>query len=162
MSTLTQKGFAITKNILYSTFLQRATKLLGKPLTVAVTLREVARKLDDQDSQKGPIQQTIDMGRLVVRLVAAYVSGSYRQVATETIVSGVAVLLYVLSPVDVVPDFIPVLGFMDDVALISWFTDKFRAELDRFKAWEQTPGRPLPAPARPNPELPAVAELGHS
>ena len=136
MSTLTQKGLAITKNILYSTFLQRATKLLGKPLTVAITLREVAQKLDDQDSKKGPIQQTIDMGRLVVRLVTAYVSGSYRQIATETIVSGVAVLLYVLSPIDVVPDFIPVLGFMDDVALISWFTDKFRVELERFKAWE--------------------------
>ena len=136
MSTLTQKGLAITKNILYSTFLQRATKLLGKPLTVAITLREVAQKLDDQDSQKGPIQQTIDMGRLVGRLVAAFVSGSYRQIATETIVSGVAVLLYVLSPVDVVPDFIPVLGFMDDVALIGWFADKFRAELDRFREWE--------------------------
>ena len=162
MATLAQKGFTIAKNAIFSSLLQRATRLLGKPFLIAKSLRDVAQKLDAQDSRKGPIQQMVDVGRLLVRLVAAYANGSYRQIATTTIVSGLAVLLYVLLPVDVVPDFIPVLGFIDDAALIAWFMDKFRVELEHFKAWEQTPDRPLPAPSRPNPELPAVAELGHS
>ena len=165
MATLAQKGFNIAKNALFSTFMGRATKMLGKPFLVATALHDVAQKLDDQDSKKGPIQQVIDVGRLLIRLVTAYINGSYHQISTYTIVSGLAVLLYVLSPIDLVPDAIPILGFLDDAALIAWFMDRFRVELEHFKSWEETSAKvaeDAQAPARPNKELPAVAELGHS
>ncbi|QDA61775.1 YkvA family protein [Hymenobacter jejuensis] len=166
MSTLAEKGLRIAKNAVFNVFLRRATKLLGKPFAVAVTLREVAAKLDDQDSKKGPIQQTIDMVRTLIRLVGAFVRGSYRQIETTTIISGLAVLLYVLSPVDLVPDFLPVVGFLDDLALMSWFIGKFRDELIRFQKWEKTSALAItgtaPEPARSDRSLPPVAELGHS
>jgi len=145
--------------------MQRATKLLGTPFLVASSLHDVAKKLDAQDSKKGPVQQMVDVGRLLIRLVTSYVNGSYRQISTSTIVSGLAVLLYVLSPVDLVPDFIPVLGFLDDAALIAWFMDRFRVELEHFQTWEETStavAADAQEPARPNKDLPAVAELGHS
>ncbi|MGY2132311.1 YkvA family protein [Hymenobacter sp. HD11105] len=169
MSSLYEKGLAISKNALFNVFLGRAGKLLGRPFRVALILREVASKLDAKDSKKGPIQQVIDMARTLIRLVAAYVSGSYRKIETSTIVSGLAVLLYVLSPIDLVPDFIPVVGFLDDLSLISWFISKFQGEIARFQAWESTSAAPNngvttapSAPAQSDKSLPAVAELGHS
>jgi len=166
MSSLVQRGLQISKNAIFNIFLQRAGKLLGKPFRVAVVLREVAAKLDDKNSTKGPIQQLIDMGRTLVRLVSAFITGSYRQIESSTIIAGLAVLLYFLSPIDLVPDFIPVVGLLDDLALVSWFISKFAGEISRFREWEATSAASAsgtgPAPARPNRNLPAVAELGHS
>lgn len=169
MSSLYEKGLAISKNALFNVFLGRAGKLLGRPFRVALIMREVAAKLDAKDSKKGPLQQIIDMGRTLVRLVAAYASGSYRQIEASTIVSGLAVLLYTLSPIDLVPDFIPLVGFLDDLSLISWFIGKFQGEIARFQAWESSSAAPnngvttaTSAPAASDKSLPPVAELGHS
>ena len=164
MSTLAQRGLEISKNALFSKFLGRGSKLLSKPLKIVVVLNEVADKLADKHSKENKFTQLFHTGHTLVRLVRSYVSGEYRQIHTTTIASGVGVLLYVLSPIDLVPDFIPVLGFLDDLSLISWFIGKFHVEITRFQEWEQTGGQAFAstAPAQGDSSLPAVAELGHS
>ncbi|RZK32967.1 MAG: DUF1232 domain-containing protein, partial [Hymenobacter sp.] len=77
--------------------------------------------------------------------------------------SGLAVLLYVLNPIDLVPDFIPVLGFLDDLSLVSWFLGKFQVEIERFREWENQSFHSVASePAKGDQSLPAIAELGHS
>ena len=174
MSTLTEKGLKLSKNALFNIFIGRATKLLGRPFKVATLLNETANKLADKGSKDNKFKQLFNVALTLVRLVRSYISGEYREVETNTIVSGLAVLLYVLSPIDLVPDFIPVLGFLDDLSLVSWFVGKFQIEIIRFREWEDT-GHGLATVASPTaqpdalarPALgdvaqPSVAELGHS
>ena len=175
MSTLSDKGLKLSKNALFNVFIGRATKLLGRPFKVVTVLNEVADKLSSKESQTNKFRQLFDVALTLVRLVRSYISGEYRDIPTSTIVSGLAVLLYVLSPIDLVPDFIPVLGFLDDLSLVSWFVGKFHVEITRFREWEQTgrgqafsispdADRPDAAaqPARGDAAQPSVAELGHS
>ncbi|GAA3994336.1 hypothetical protein GCM10022408_00830 [Hymenobacter fastidiosus] len=166
MSSLAEKGLKLSKNAIFNVFIARAGKLLGKPFQIAIVLKEVAEKLADKKSAKGTFGQLFDLAQTLVRLVRAYISGAYRQIEGGTVVSGVAVLLYVLSPVDLVPDFIPVIGFLDDLSLISWFITRFQGEISRFQAWESTSALSAagvaPAPALGDTTQPAVAELGHS
>ncbi|WP_345116878.1 YkvA family protein [Hymenobacter algoricola] len=166
MSSLAEKGLKISKNAIFNIFIGRASKLLGKPFQIAIVLKEVAEKLADKKSTKGTFAQLTDLGLTLVRMVQAFITGAYRQIDTTTVVSGVAVLLYVLSPIDLVPDFIPVVGFLDDFALISWFITKFQGEISRFQAWESTSAVSAagvaPAPAMSDRTQPAIAELGHS
>lgn len=171
MSSLSDKGLKLSKNALFSLFIGRATKLLGRPFQVVTILNEVADKLADEGSKTNKFQQLFDVARTLVRLVRSYVSGEYRDIPTSTLVSGLAVLLYVLSPIDLIPDFIPVVGFLDDLSLVSWFVGKFQGEITRFREWETTgrgPASPTAGPdaaarpARGDAGLPAVAELGHS
>ncbi|GAA4355638.1 DUF1232 domain-containing protein [Hymenobacter saemangeumensis] len=168
MATLSDKGLKISKNVLFNMFVGRATKLLGRPFKVITTLNEVADKLADKKSTDSKFKQLFDVGQTLVRLVRRYISGEYRDINTSTIVSGLAVLLYVLSPIDLVPDFIPVLGFLDDLSLISWFVSKFQEEISRYRAWEDssrgsiTGAVPATAAASADTSLPSVAQLGHS
>lgn len=175
MSSLVEKGLSLSKNALFSVFLNRAGKLLGRPFKVVMVLNEVANKLASKEGGSNKFKQLFDVAYTVVRLVRNYVSGNYRQIETSTIVSALGVLLYTLSPVDIVPDFIPVVGFLDDLALLSWFVEKFQAEIVRFREWESThaaeeaddipaaSAKPTYAASNTNAEnLPAVAEMGHS
>ena len=172
MSSLSNKGLQLSKNALFNVFVGRATKLLGRPFKVVSILNEVADKLSDKESKTNKFRQLFEVALTLVRLVRNYTSGEYRDISTSTIVSGLAVLLYVLSPIDLIPDFIPVLGFLDDLSLVSWFVGKFHGEITRFRDWEEakaasTP-RSVPTPdgnARPaigDVSQPSAAELGHS
>ena len=105
---------------------------------VILVLNETANKLASKESGDNKFKQLFSVAYTLVRLVRNYVGGSYREVETSTIVSGLGVLLYVLSPIDLVPDFIPVVGFLDDLALISWFVGNFQGELEKFREWEDT------------------------
>jgi uncharacterized membrane protein YkvA (DUF1232 family) len=168
MSTLYEKGLRLSKNAVFNVFVNRASKLLGKPFKVITTLNEVADKLASEESKDNKFKQLFETALTLVRLLRRFVSGEYREVRTGTIVSGLAVLLYVLSPIDLVPDFIPVLGFLDDLSLISWFVGKFSDEILRFRKWEQEVAAAIPAAGQPSaaahadPAQPSVAQLGHS
>lgn len=166
MATLAQRGIQISKNAIFSLFVNRASKLLGKPFKVITVLNEAADKLADENSKDNKFKQLFDVALTLVRLVRNYITGDYRQIQTSTIISGLAVLLYVLSPIDLVPDFIPVLGFLDDLSLVSWFMGKFQVEIANYREWEARLDKQDEigpnAPALGDPSLPAVAELGHS
>ena len=171
MSSLTEKGLQLSKNIIFNVFISRATKLLGKPFKVVAILNETADKLASKDSKDNKFKQLFDVASTLVRLVRNYISGDYREIATGTIILGFAVLLYVLSPIDLVPDFIPVLGFLDDLSLISWFLGKFQNEITKFREWENTRHSQLATSSAPNfaarpatgdARQPSIAELGHS
>lgn len=54
----------------------------------------------------------------MIDMLIAYVKGEYKKLPIPTLISIVAMLLYTLSPIDLIPDAIPVIGFADDAALI--------------------------------------------
>ena len=173
MSPLAEKGLKISKNVLFNVFIGRATKLLGKPFKVITILNETADKLASKESKDNRFKQLFDVALTLVRLVRAFISGKYRDISTSTVISGLAVLLYVLSPIDLIPDFIPVIGFLDDLSLISWFLSKFQSEIIKFREWEQAGARgtitgpdtgpdAAAEPARGDQAQLSVAELGHS
>ncbi len=165
MSSLSEKGLRLSKNVVFNVFLSKASKLLGAPFKVVTTLNEVADKLATEGHKDNKFRQLFDTAATLVRLVQRYISGEYRAIGTGTIVSGLAVLLYVLSPIDLVPDFIPVVGFLDDLSLISWFAGKFQGEILRFREWETAAAGAATGasePARGDEALPVIAELGHS
>lgn len=45
--------------------------------------------------------------------------------------------MYFLSPVDAIPDFIPVFGMLDDIAVLAWLMKVLDDELNAFREWRK-------------------------
>lgn len=75
---------------------------------------------------------------LLINVVRDWKDGSYRDIPKRTIILVVAALLYLIAPVDMVPDFIPLTGFLDDIAVIGFVTKQVSKELEKYKAWKES------------------------
>lgn len=70
------------------------------------------------------------------RLIQDYVNGTYTDVSRVTIATATAALIYFVSPIDVIPDFIPILGFIDDAAIVGYVVKRLYKEIDRYQKWQ--------------------------
>lgn len=73
--------------------------------------------------------------QILMRMIRAWVSGRY-SVPLPTILAGVAALIYFVDPFDLVPDSVPVFGFLDDAAVIAAVVRLNLGEISRFRRWE--------------------------
>ncbi len=131
-----QKGFKLSQNSVFKKYMGRAGGLLVKPAKLAFLLSTAYSKLIDAKSPDSGFQQIKDVMHTFIRLVQSYIKGDYRDVAKKSLVVGVAVLLYLVTPLDIIPDFIPGLGLLDDLSLIAWFVSAFQTEITKFRDWE--------------------------
>ena len=72
----------------------------------------------------------------LIRLVRAWKIGNYDQVPWKTIVFAIAGMIYFVNPFDVVPDFLPVAGYLDDATVIGFVIKSIKDDIDRFLSWE--------------------------
>jgi len=87
-------------------------------------------------NNKGTLGDAWEKLQLFFDLVQAYSKGEYRNVAPATILAIIGAILYFVSPLDVVPDFLVGLGILDDAAVITFTLKKLSAELGEFKKWK--------------------------
>jgi uncharacterized membrane protein YkvA (DUF1232 family) len=74
----------------------------------------------------------------MLRLIRAYYRGEYHHVKIANLVLIIAAIIYVLDPWDLIPDWIPGLGFIDDATILAFAVQKTRDTLDDFTDWEST------------------------
>ena len=72
---------------------------------------------------------------LLVSLVKSYIDGEYKEIPYNSIVAVVATLLYVISPIDIIPDIIPVVGFTDDAMAVAFCIKMIHDDLEKYKTW---------------------------
>ncbi|XXF10452.1 DUF1232 domain-containing protein [Pseudomonas sp. D1-3] len=78
---------------------------------------------------------------LLQELCVAWWRGSYRAINPQALVAIVAGLIYFVSPLDALPDFIPGLGLVDDLAVLAWVMKTWGGELDAFRTWRDAQDR---------------------
>jgi len=72
---------------------------------------------------------------LAVSLVRDYWRGSYRALPTFSLVAIVLALLYVLSPLDFLPDVIPLVGIVDDALVMVVCLKLVEKDLRAYETW---------------------------
>lgn len=112
----------------------QAKQLLKKPIKTGAKLRRARQKA--VRIELGSFQQLREEFFLMIELIKAYLRRDYRRVPVSLIVTLLGAVLYVVSPIDLIPDLIPGLGFVDDALVISLVLRQVRGELEQFRAWQ--------------------------
>ncbi len=114
-----------------------------------VTSGDIEKVVDKSDeiqrrfSSGGPLQRFVDDGRLLVAVVRDYWARRYRRLPVGTIGAIVFSLLYVFDPLDLVPDMLPVIGQIDDAAVIAGCLLLVEHDLRTYAQWKlQQSARP--------------------
>ena len=98
-------------------------------------------KFDDflHKSYKIPVLgSVIDDIVSMVQIVDVYIKKEYVDVPWTSLISIVGALIYVLSPVDLIPDVIPFLGYVDDVAVVLFVLGLgVGHDLEKFRSWQE-------------------------
>lgn len=110
-----------------------AGKYRDNPKATDELLEKARQRLKDN---RGPLSGRLDDILTLMRLVRAYIRKDYRDVPWETIALAIGALVYLVSIVDLIPDVIPGIGYVDDVAVIGVVVVSAQEDLRKFREWE--------------------------
>ncbi len=102
---------------------------------------DIKRVLDNQDkiekkaSKKGPFERFFTDVKLFLNLLKDYYYGNYRQIPYKSIASVVTALLYLINPIDIIPDAIPLVGQIDDALVFGFCIKLIESDLDKYREW---------------------------
>ena len=102
------------------------------------TLSKIEEGLKIASANKGALSDVWSQLLLLFSLTKDYAKGSYVDIPKTTIVSVLAALLYFISPIDLVPDFIVGMGFLDDAFVLGFVYKRVSKELLKYQAWKKT------------------------
>ncbi len=132
------KKTGFLKTILGSFFFKnsflKASRLSKNSKGIILLLGTVFTKMKSEGGGS-PFQKIKHKVRSLGLLLRHYANGSYRSVEGKNVVIILAGMIYFLSPVDLIPDILPVIGFADDIALISFIYNSVSEELEKFELW---------------------------
>ena len=72
----------------------------------------------------------------LVQMVQSHLAGDYRAFSNASLLLIVFALIYFITPTDVIPDFIPALGFTDDASVLYLVYRKLSKDIEAFQEWK--------------------------
>ena len=127
-AVLESKAFAIAMKV--------AEKLAYSKSKIFRLLEHAFEKLKEESNRKRLRQDFQEKTQILMRMLRAYYNGEYRKIPTTAIMRIAGGLLYFVWVLDFIPDFIPLLGLADDLAVIVWVYNGVDDELEDFENWE--------------------------
>lgn len=85
---------------------------------------------------RGPFAETWPYLMAMIRLIRAFHQLEYQDISAQNLLVIVAAIIYFVSPFDVIPDSVPILGNIDDAFVVRLAMKSVSADLDAFMAWE--------------------------
>ncbi len=87
-------------------------------------------------NNKGNLNEVWEKMQLLFGISKDYLNGSYPNVPIRSIVAIIGGLIYFLSPIDVIPDFVPFLGFADDIFILNLVYRQVIKDVEKYKIWK--------------------------
>lgn len=124
-----------------------AAKALGKE-SANISQADVEAVLARQKAIEEKVQNSGRLNRfstaikLMFSLLRDYWRGDYRAVPWKSIAAIAAALLYVLNPLDLIPDVLVGLGFLDDASVVALCLKLVESDLHQYAAWKELQNDP--------------------
>ncbi len=129
----------LLQRILDSVFFRNSMGKAGRISRNSAGLLNLLRNVLSKSKELG-VGGVFDVirGKIVTigSLLKSYASGEYRDVEMKNLVMMIASLVYFLSPLDLLPDFLPILGYADDIALLTFVIKTVSEEIEKYELWK--------------------------
>ncbi|WP_026582266.1 YkvA family protein [Bacillus sp. J33] len=119
----------------YKKFTSRAKRYAEDPEKTRGLLSKATAKANQNKSSLSDIWEKF---QLLIDMVKSWSNGDYRHISKKSIIFVLASILYFVSPIDIVPDFLFGIGMIDDAAVLGFALNQITGELEKFKAWKQS------------------------
>lgn len=80
---------------------------------------------------------------VMASLLKNYAEKEYTDIPIGTIIAIISALMYFVSPIDFVPDSIPVLGYFDDAAVVAACWKLVQSDVDEYVVWRKENGKQM-------------------
>ncbi len=116
---------------------------LGKR-TKKMTRDDIADVLGKEGKAKtivdkaGFLSQYWDDIKTSFALIRDWFKGSYDKVPARMIVSLAGALIYLVSPLDLIPDWVPMAGLVDDAAMLAFVFQLSKVDLNAYRKWKRS------------------------
>ena len=91
------------------------------------------QKIIEKIVSNGTLSKFLKDVKIYFKMLSDVFSRRYTRVPRGTVAAIVGSLLYVLSPVDLIPDMIPVIGYLDDAAVLALCLKFAKHDVDEYK-----------------------------
>ncbi|WP_339792957.1 YkvA family protein [uncultured Imperialibacter sp.] len=120
-----------------SSYEKKAERVLRDGERVDKIIGSVSSKLGEITQSNERLSGFVGRIKVISRMVKNYISGNYRVMPWKSIVLLVAGLIYFITPIDLIPDFIPALGLIDDISMIAFIYRSLKQDIDEYLLWER-------------------------
>ncbi|ALM53302.1 YkvA family protein [Halomonas huangheensis] len=100
-----------------------------------MAIRDYLPRIGRFSQRSRAFKQILRALKLFVPMLQDVASGRYRPVPWSAIGWMAAALAYLVSPIDLIPDFLMLFGIIDDVVIVSWLLTKVDHALMDYRAW---------------------------
>lgn len=125
-------------NVYFAHALAQAKKLFGDREKLMKTVDNAFRKITEIESEEGEVKRLVTKLKVFLRMIKAYVEGEYREVPWKTMLIILASIIYFLNPFDLIPDFIPGIGLVDDISIVLWVFKNVEKDILKFQEYFYT------------------------
>lgn len=122
-----------------------ATEVIKKFLANSSWVQEAKAFINDKEKMQNllnrfkeffnnnSLEEIKDNMKEAFNYVSDVFSGKYKDYSMTALITLVAGMVYVVSPIDIIPDFIPVVGFTDDITVFLFVLKSVNDELERYR-----------------------------
>jgi uncharacterized membrane protein YkvA (DUF1232 family) len=128
----------IKENKFFEKAKMRASDILGNKEKLEAVLSASKTRLGEINLENSKLSKLGHNLRIFFKMIQAYIKGQYRDAPWKSMVAIVAGIIYFLMPIDLIPDFIPFTGFIDDFTVIMLISNAFKQDIEEFELWETT------------------------
>ncbi len=130
--------FKIQENKFFERAKTRASNILGDKQKLEEVLNASKTRLKEVNLDNSKLSKLGHNLRIFLRMIQAFVKGQYKEAPWKSMVAIVAGVIYFLMPIDLIPDFIPFTGFIDDFTVIMLIANAFQQDIKQFEDWDLT------------------------
>ncbi|WP_210366252.1 YkvA family protein [Bacillus sp. REN3] len=110
----------------------KAREYMKRPEKTDVLIKDASKKAEKEKKGLADIWENL---QLLFQLVTAWRHGEYKKIPIGSILAILASIIYFVSPIDLIPDFLAGVGIVDDAAVIGFVLKQISSDLEKFRTW---------------------------